>query len=465
MPQPDRGPSRAWRLLAPAPTASGGQSSSGTAVSNNQGPTHRINLVKNACRNCQVKKTKCDGKRPRCSRCDARKLECVFETRHEGMTKQQSADFEIARLQAIIADYEDKFRILQHGTDDEAQSMLALIRQNVQSDETHDNSSVVAQQVHDPLQETTTVAASSSRSSPEISDADDEHDFLPLLFNRRDWKREPTPNNDDSVDLERLAAAQDQQPEEIADPSINFPQSDPVNEPSPSHANNFRNLPFSSAILANHQPPYIQQQQHANMFESIWSILPLTTLPGAASVKDSISSTIQQARLLIQAGESMDQVAGTSCNIAAIFDQEQYNQATLLSKWAARLVFSVQRKKRGFVVFASMHVAWLLARWMIDPKLENFLAIPEWYRPTMAQLYMPHVELVDFLLWPLLRETITSNPDTLQRDWRWLEDMSRTIDCDWFINVDLALENDSVTGEIYLVDSAKACAEDLDNWS
>lgn len=226
------------------------------------------------------------------------------------------------------------------------------------------------------------------------------------------------------------------------------------------------------------------------MFGSIWSILPLTTLPGAASVKDSISSTIQQARLLIQAGESMDQVAGTSCNIAAIFDQEQYNQATLLSKWAARLVFSVQRKKRGFAVFASMHVAWLLARWMIDPKLENFLAIPEWYRPTMAQLYMPHVELVDFLLWPLLRETITSNPDTLQRDWRWLEDMSRTIDCDWFINVDLALENDSVTGEIYLVDSAKvrlhflsyyhtcvafmqdysnihykACAEDLDSWS
>jgi hypothetical protein len=64
------------------------------------------------------------------------------------MTKQQSADYEIARLQAIITDLEDKFRILQHGTDDEAQDMLALIRKNVQIDENDD--STIAQE-HDPL--------------------------------------------------------------------------------------------------------------------------------------------------------------------------------------------------------------------------------------------------------------------------------------------------------------------------
>jgi hypothetical protein len=251
--------------------------------------------------------------------------------------------------------------------------------------------------------------------------------------------------------MERLAA---QEPEEL-EHSINYSHTDQEDEPSPGHTNNFKNLPFSNAILANHQPPFIQQQQLANMFESIWSILPLTTLPGASSVKDSISSTIQQARSLIQAGEPISRVAGKSCNIAAIYDQEQYNQATLLSRWAARLIFSIQRKNRGFAVFASMHLVWTLARWMIDPKLDNFLAIPEWLRPTMAQLYMPHVELVDFVLWPQLREAITNNPETLQRDWRWLEDMSRTIDCDWFIHVDLALENDSMTGEIYLAESAK----------
>ncbi|ETS76534.1 hypothetical protein PFICI_11921 [Pestalotiopsis fici W106-1] len=442
---PETGPKRAWRPLAPAPTASGGQSSEIA------GPSRRSNLVKNACRNCQAKKTK---------------LECVFDTRFEGMTKQQSAEFEIARLQAIITDLEEKLRVLRHGTYDEAQSMLALMRRDVQN---HDNDHSGAR-VHDPLQEVVPSASCSEliqpghRPSPEISDTDKEHDFPPLLFNRRDWTREPTTlNNDDNANSEHPAAQK--KPPELLDHSVGNSHPNTENDLTPRHSNNFKNLPFSSAILANHHPPQIQQQQHANMFQSLWSILPLTTLPGPSSVKTSISSTLLQAQLLIKAGEPIDSVAGKSCNIAAIFNQEQYSHSRLLSKWAARLVFSIQRKKHTFAAFASMHLAWTLARWMIDPRLESFLAIPEWFRPTMAQLYMPHVELVDFLFWPLLRETITSHPDTLQRDWRWLEDMSRTVECDWFISVDLALDNDPLTGEVYLTESAKTCAEELDNWS
>lgn len=100
-------------------------------------------------------------------------------------------------------------------------------------------------------------------------------------------------------------------------------------------------------------------------------------------------------------------------------------------------------------------MAWLLARWMIDPRQETFLALPEWFRPTISQLYIPHVDLVDFLLWPALRDMITNRPDTLQKDWRWLDDMSRTIECDWFINFDLALETNPETGEVHLTETAK----------
>lgn len=287
-------------------------------------------------------------------------------------------------------------------------------------------------------------------SSSELSDVFEEHEFLPLLFNRREWTRGPSSNDDDTnteffavPGIENLEQSIDQLPTGLE------------NGLTPRQSNNFKNLPFSSAILANHFPPDIQQQQYANVFQPLWSILPLATLPGAQSVKDSVSNTIQQARLLIQSGQSLDQVAGKSCNIGAILDHDQYNRTTLLSQWAARIVFSVQRRSPEFVAFASMHMAWLLARWMIDPKQETFLALPEWFRPTISQLYIPHVDLVDFLLWPSLRDMITNRPDTLQKDWRWLDDMSRTIECDWFINVDLALETNPGTGEVHLTETAK----------
>ncbi|KAI0168595.1 hypothetical protein BJ166DRAFT_578001 [Pestalotiopsis sp. NC0098] len=337
------GPSKPLRLLAPAPTltpSDTGGRSAGETVSSESVMAPRRMLVKNACSNCKVKKTKCDGKRPRCTRCDTRKLACVFETLYEGMTKQESAEFEIARLQGIIADLNAKFHVLKHGSHDQAQSMLASIRQQGQNTDDDDEWS----QLPDPLNNTVPPACSSS----ELSDVFEEHEFLPLLFNRREWTRGPSSNDDDTnteffavPGIENLEHSVDQLPIGLESDS------------TPRQSNNFKNLPFSSAILANHFPPDIQQQQHANVFQPLWSILPLATLPGAQSVKDSVSNTIQQARLLIQSGQSLDQVAGKSCNLGAILDHDQYKRATLLSQWAARIVFSVQRRSPEFVVFAS----------------------------------------------------------------------------------------------------------------
>lgn len=223
----------------------------------------------------------------------------------------------------------------------------------------------------------------------------------------------------------------------------------------PQRPNGFGNLPFSSGILTNHYPSEVQEQQHNNVFRPLWAILPLTTLPGPSSVKESVASTLRQARLLVHSGQSIEQVIGRKCNIAAIYDRNQYLRATLVSQWAAGLTYSLQLRNREFVAYASMHVAWTVARWMIDPRPDTYEAIPEWLRPTMIQLWTPHVELVDFFIWPALRDTIVNNPLTLQRDWRWLEDMSRTIDCEWFLSPELALETDVLTGEVHLSEAAE----------
>lgn len=62
--------------------------------------------------------------------------------------------------------------------------------------------------------------------------------------------------------------------------------------------------------------------------------------------------------------------------------------------------------------------------------------------------------MVDFLNWPALRDAIINSP-TLQDDFKWLLDVSKTIDCEWLLSPEAALEADEVTGELHLTQSAK----------
>ncbi|KAK9795803.1 hypothetical protein SCARD494_04774 [Seiridium cardinale] len=445
---PTTGADRPLRLLAAAPTPESGRPPPESASPKELTP--RRKSVKNACHYCHIKKTKCDSKRPSCSRCSTRQLECVYDTIHKGTTKAQSAESEINRLRNAVTELSRTLDILKHGTLDEAQAMLTSIRQGVQNDRNESKS-----QSQDSLEATT------SSNGPPVS-----YRSPPLLFDRSEWGRGPSPTRDNNEPDSTLDPARSD-----SEPAFDNLQLQPDNESAPQQSNGFHNLPFSNSILANHYPGAIQQQQHNNVFRPLWSILPLTTRPGASSVTDSVAFTLRQARSLIQSGQSAEEVAGRNCNIAALFDENQYNRTSLLSKWSARLVFSIQHKNRTFSAFAATHLVWILARWMIDPQPETYEAVPEWFRPTMAQLWTPHVDLIDFFIWPTLRDMVVDNPDTLQRDWRWLEDTSRTIDCDWFVNSDLALETDPITGEVRLIDAAKVghstalFAEQLANWS
>lgn len=140
----------------------------------------------------------------------------------------------------------------------------------------------------------------------------------------------------------------------------------------------FRSLPFSSAVRANHYPTEIQQRQVENIFNPLWAILPMNTLPGQTSVTNSVSATIREARDLVRSGNTLESVIGKQCNIAAVYDRKQYDDTTLLSKWAAGIVFSIQYKNKDFATFGMMHLMWAFARWMVEPSPESYEALPGW---------------------------------------------------------------------------------------
>ncbi len=46
--------------------------------------------------------------------------------------------------------------------------------------------------------------------------------------------------------------------------------------------------------------------------------------------------------------------------------------------------------------------------------MKNYSQIPPWYRPTQAQLSVPHPSYIDYLVFPLLREKLVYTHDTYE---------------------------------------------------
>ncbi|KAF2992964.1 hypothetical protein E8E13_000891 [Curvularia kusanoi] len=117
-----------------------------------------------------------------------------------------------------------------------------------------------------------------------------------------------------------------------------------------------------------------------------------------------------------------------------------------------------------FTCFASMHLFWYLMRWMILPSQDTYEAVPEWLRPTPNQLFLPHMYMMDFVIWPKLRELAVSTPP-MQEKMDWLVDVSTHVRCYWPFGIEKATCKDAETGLTVLTVQAKKQMSDLSNWS
>jgi hypothetical protein len=117
-----------------------------------------------------------------------------------------------------------------------------------------------------------------------------------------------------------------------------------------------------------------------------------------------------------------------------------------------------------FSCFGCMYVFWYLMRWMIFPSPETYNVIPEWLRPCPNQLFMPHISIVDFVVWPAFRELAVQVP-AMQERMEWLMDMSIHVKCNWSYTTWEALCQNQKTEQADLCDVAKDVVTDLANWS
>ncbi|KAF1941691.1 hypothetical protein EJ02DRAFT_347163 [Clathrospora elynae] len=221
-----------------------------------------------------------------------------------------------------------------------------------------------------------------------------------------------------------------------------------------------QNFALRNPVILNYTP----MNPIGNLSFPTWSMMPVNTRPDPGSLRHAFLGVMQEATELITRGAPVELIIEKHPNIAALFDEEEFNKSGVLSKWAVGMVHSDQLKGNTFTCFASMYKFWYLMRWMIFPSAETYDAIPEWLRPTPNQLFMPHISILDFVVWPAFREFAVQIP-TMQEKMEWLSDMSANIQCDWSFPTEESLRRDEETGLVDLCPVAMATMHDLSNWS
>lgn len=110
----------------------------------------------------------------------------------------------------------------------------------------------------------------------------------------------------------------------------------------PNYDNNFGNLALSDSIRANGYPRHIQDAQIRNIFVPSWAATTLNTELDPGDMSNAFGDIYQKATSLLKKGEHVSRVIGDHPNIAALYDQAQFDRSCLLSQWAARMVHSVK---------------------------------------------------------------------------------------------------------------------------
>ncbi|KAM0721622.1 hypothetical protein Q7P37_002547 [Cladosporium fusiforme] len=226
-------------------------------------------------------------------------------------------------------------------------------------------------------------------------------------------------------------------------PCIPKPSSFPT---TPGSTFNFGNLPFSSAIAANHHPPHIQQAQQDNLSGPLWA-KPI--LNGSTINADPFEALLAEMRDDLACGVSMDDLCGPHPFIGALDDEHTFYRAPKLSQIVARIVGSIKSTDESttFTQYAMMYWFWALWRWILKPTTETYRAIPEFAKPTSSQLFISHPSVFDFILLPKLRDMVcqADTPNV-----QWMTEAAITIHCIRDESLTSTLSRDGMTHELDL---------------
>lgn len=187
---------------------------------------------------------------------------------------------------------------------------------------------------------------------------------------------------------------------------------------------------FSPVGAAPLSQPLSPQMLGVDLTAPAWAVKSTYLIDDLDMMSTVYVGFINEAKGFISSGVAPDRLFGVLPDVEALVNEAAFQRSSFLSQWTARLANSFGMPTLSCRM-AVMWLHWLLMRWMIHPTPATYLAIPDWYRPTPYQVFVPHPVYVDFQIWPRLRDAVIQRVDLQCQPLYWYSEAATTIDCNW----------------------------------
>ncbi|KAK1763971.1 hypothetical protein QBC33DRAFT_548450 [Phialemonium atrogriseum] len=143
---------------------------------------------------------------------------------------------------------------------------------------------------------------------------------------------------------------------------------------------------------------------------SISSVLPKHT--ASTCPLDHILLDFLAARRAMQkAGTAAEILAGPErVSVQAMLRPEQASAVHPVSRVMAEVLLTFSHVSLPEKV-AFMYLMHCTMRWQISPTKESYALLPQWLRPTAAQIAVPHAAWIDNIPWPRVRDMLIEYPE------------------------------------------------------
>ncbi|KAG9641429.1 hypothetical protein KCV03_g10389, partial [Aureobasidium melanogenum] len=175
---------------------------------------------------------------------------------------------------------------------------------------------------------------------------------------------------------------------------------------------------FSPVGTAPMSLPLASKSLGVNLTAPAWAVTSMCVKDHVDMMSSVYVDFIHEAKRLIVSGVAQDRLFGLIPDVEALMSESAFQRTSLLSQWTASLANSFGTPSLPCRM-AVMWLQWLLMRWFVHPMPATYLAIPDWYRPTPYQMFVPHPIYVDFHIWPRLRDAIIQRVDLHRQPLYW----------------------------------------------
>jgi hypothetical protein len=100
---------------------------------------------------------------------------------------------------------------------------------------------------------------------------------------------------------------------------------------------------WQGAILHEYERRHLPigiQRQYQDLFIPTWAVMTDNSRPNSGLVQEAFARVYTESTEMIKAGASLNEVAGAHPNMRALFDKAVFMDSPVVTKWAARMVFS-----------------------------------------------------------------------------------------------------------------------------